>query len=198
MRVPTRSLGAWLWLAAVMTAFALTESSGVSLAQPPTPAVRYTSPEAIDENFLGRRFLLGENDRIAEIGLPDWPKSRYMKLPFWLGTNILLPGFMQPKEGDYYVVSEARLLKKLDDQREWLIEAGSSLLKKETVLITTKTDYRTLGKILPTIVQYAGMRQFKDVQGRSVSIPVLREVSLPMKWTAEGGVPQAYARFAVR
>ena len=198
MRVGISGLGAWLRLAVVMSAFLLTESGGVSIAQPPTPAVRYTSPEEIDENFLGRRFLLGENDRIAEIGLPDWPRSRYMKLPFWLSTNILLPGFMQPKEGDYYVVSEARLLKKLDDPREWLIEAGSSLLKKETVFITTKTDYRTLGKILPTIVQYAGMRRFKDVEGSSVAIPVLREVSLPMKWTAEGGVPQAYARFAVR
>jgi hypothetical protein len=183
---------------AATTAALLTESPSLSRAQPPPPTVRYTSPEEIDENFLGRRFLLGENDRIAEIGLPDWPKSRYMKLPFWLGTNILLPGFMQPKEGEYYVVSEARLLKKLDDPREWLIEAGSSLLKKETVFITTKTDYRTVGKILPTIVQYAGMRQFKDVEGRSVSIPVLREVSLPMKWTADGGVPQEYARFAVR
>jgi hypothetical protein len=75
-----------------------------SCAQAPTPAVRYSSPEEIDENFLGRRFLLGGNDRVAELGLPDWPKSRYMTLPFWLGTNILLPGFMQPREGDYYVV----------------------------------------------------------------------------------------------
>jgi hypothetical protein len=170
----------------------------LSCAQAPTPAVRYSSPEEIDENFLGRRFLLGGNDRVAELGLPDWPKSRYMTLPFWLGTNILLPGFMQPREGDYYVVSEAKLLKKLADPKQWLIEAGSSLLKKETVFITTKTDYRSIGKILPTIVQYAGLRQFKDVEGQTVSIPVLREVSLPMKWTAEGGVPQAYARFAVR
>ena len=104
-------------------------------------------------------------------------------------------GALQPKEGEYYVISEARLIKPLDAPGEWMIEAGSSLIKRETVLQTARTHYLGTGKILPSIVQYVGMRDFKTEDGKTIQIPVLREVSLPMKWTLGGGVPASYARY---
>jgi len=76
-----------------------------------------------------------------------------------------------------------------------MIEAGSSLVKQETVFVTTRTQYLAPGKILPTIVQYAGKREFKRPDGKTVNIPVLREVSLPMKWTLGGRIPAGYARY---
>jgi hypothetical protein len=78
-----------------------------------------------------------------------------------------------------------------------MIEAGSSLVKQQTVFITTRTQYLTTGKILPTIVQYMGKREFKRDDGKIVQIPVLREVSLPMKWTLGGRIPASYARYRV-
>jgi hypothetical protein len=40
------------------------------------------------------------------------------------------------------------------------------------------------------------MRDFKTEDGKTIQIPVLREVSLPMKWTlGGGGVPASYARY---
>ena len=110
--------------------------------------------------------------------------------------NVMVPGMLQPKEGDYYVISEARLVKALDAPGEWMIEAGSSLIKRETVLQTTRTHYLGTGKILPTIVQFMGLRDFKTEDGRTIKMPILREVSLPMKWTlGGGGVPASYARY---
>jgi hypothetical protein len=76
-----------------------------------------------------------------------------------------------------------------------MIEAGSSLVKQQTVFVTTRTRYLTPGKILPTIVQYIGKREFKRPDGKTVNIPVLREVSLPMKWTLGGIIPASYARY---
>jgi hypothetical protein len=76
-----------------------------------------------------------------------------------------------------------------------MIEAGSSLVKQETVFVTTRTRYLAPGKILPTIVQYIGKREFKRPDGQTVNIPVLREVSLPMKWTLGGTIPASYARY---
>ena len=157
--------------------------------------MRFASAAQVEENFRGRTFVLGDNATVALVRPPDWPKDRWLKLPFWFGINVMVPGVLQPKEGDYYVISEAKLVKPLDTPGEWMIEAGSHLIKRETVFITTRTHYVNTGKILPTIVQYAGMRNFKNEEGRMVQVPVLREVSLPMKWTLGGNVPASYARF---
>lgn len=167
-------------------------------APPPQPAVRFASAEQVEENFRGKAFLLGDNDKVALVRQTTWPTDHFLQLPFWLGTNILLPGVLQPKQGDYYVISEAYIVRQLDNPDEWLIDAGSSLLKKETVFITTRTRYKSPGRILPTVVQYVGSRSFWNTEGKLVEIPVLREVSLPMRWTAQGGTPKVYARFQIR
>ncbi len=176
-----------------------------SAAAPPSP---YASAEQIEMNFRGQSFSLGNDDKVAILtpAPGSGPKDRVLKLPFWLGTNILVPGVLQPKEGDYYVVSEAVLVKTLGNPDEWLIEAGSSLIKKETVLVTTRTHFRLAGKALPTvlpkvlpmIVQFAGTRPFTRGDGTTIEIPILKEVSLPMKWTLAGAIPASYARFQVR
>jgi hypothetical protein len=163
---------------------------------PPSPVPeRFASAAQVEENFRGKMFVLGDNATIALVRPPDWPKDRWLKLPFWFGINILVPGVLQPKEGDYYVISEAVLDKQLPTPGEWIIEAGSSLVKRETVFITTRTHYVGTGKILPTIVQFSGMREFKKEDGTTVQLPVLSEVSLPMKWTLGGSIPPSYARY---
>jgi hypothetical protein len=162
-------------------------------AKPPSSI--YASAEEVELNFRDRAFVLGDNDQVAEVRPPNWRKDKFLKLPFWFGVNILVPGVMAPKEGDFYVISEATLEKALDTPGEWMIEAGSTLVKQETVFITTRTQYVGTGKILPTIVQYMGKREFKRPDGTTVQIPVLREVSLPMKWTLGGHIPADYARY---
>ena len=180
----------------VLLLAAIVIGGGCSRPQPPSSVpVRFASAEQVEENFRGRTFVLGDNAVVALVKTPDAPKDQWIKLPFWFGLNIMVPGVLQPKEGDYYVISEARLVKALDTPGEWMIEAGSSLIKRETVLITTRTHYVGAGKILPTIVQFSGMREFKTEEGKTIQIPVLREVSLPMKWTLGGGVPATYARY---
>lgn len=149
-------------------------------------------------NFRGQSFVLGDNNQIAMVSPASASKERVFQLPFWLGVNILVPGVLQPKEGDYYVISEAALVKPLENPDEWLIEAGSSLIKKESVLVTTRTRLRSVGKMLPMIVQFVGMRKFAKGDGSTVELPVLKEVSLPMKWTLGGKIPASYARFEVR
>ncbi len=149
-------------------------------------------------NFRGRSFILGDNDKVAMVRPAEDSGARVFELPFWLGRNILVPGVLQPRPGDYYVISEADLVRRLDDPHEWMIEAGSALIKKETVLVTTRTHFRSTGKILPMIVQYMGTRTFKKGDATSVEIPVLREVSIPMKWTFSAPIPRSYARFEVR
>jgi hypothetical protein len=157
---------------------------------------RFASAEQIEENFRQRSFILGDNATVALVRPVDSPANQWLKLPFWFGFNEMVPGELQPKEGEYYVISEARLVKPLDAPGEWMIEAGSSLIKRETVLQTTRTHYLNPGKVLPTIVQYQGMRDFKTEEGKTIQIPILREVSLPMKWTlGGGGVPASYARY---
>jgi hypothetical protein len=171
--------------------------AGCGQSAPPAkaPPRIFASAEEIELNFRGRTFVLGDNNQIAQVRPPDWRRDQFLKLPFWFGINILVPGVMAPKEGDFYVISEATLEKPLDTPGEWMIEAGSSLVKQETVLVTTRTRYLAPGKILPTIVQYIGKREFQRGDGKSVNIPVLREVSLPMKWTLGGTIPAAYARY---
>ena len=181
---------------AVAIAFVVATFTGCAKSAPvnPPPSI-YASAEDVEINFRDRTFVLGDNNEIAEVRPVDWRKDRFLKLPFWFGVNILVPGVMAPKEGDFYVISEATLEKPLDTPGEWMIEAGSSLVKQETVLVTTRTQYVGRGKILPTIVQYMGKREFKRADGKPVQIPVLREVSLPMKWTLGGHIPAEYARY---
>ena len=157
---------------------------------------RFAGAEQIEESFRGRSFILGDNANVALVRTVDSAPNQWLKIQFWFGQNVMVPGVLQPKEGEYYVISESRLIKPLDAPGEWMIEAGSSLIKRETVFQTTRTHYLTTGKILPTIVQYQGMRDFKTEEGKTIQIPILREVSLPMKWTlGGGGVPASYARF---
>jgi hypothetical protein len=176
---------------------ALAVFAGCSKAPPPARPSIYASAEAVEENFRGKPFVLGSDNAVAEVRPPGWDKDRWLKLPFWFGINILVPGVQQPKEGDYYVVSEAQLEKPLEAPGEWMIEAGSSLIKQETVLQTGRTHYLSSGKLLPIIVQYMGKRAFARADGKQVEIPVVREVSSPMKWTLGGGIPSSYARYRV-
>jgi hypothetical protein len=186
-----------LFLAAMLASALL-----IGCAKTPPPNVasgiptRFASAEQIEENFRGRSFILGDDATVALVRPPDSAPNEWLKLQFWFGFNEMVPGALQPKEGEYYVISEARLIKPLDAPGEWMIEAGSSLIKRETVIQTARTHYLGSGKILPTIVQYVGMRDFKTEDGKTIQIPVLREVSLPMKWTlGGGGVPASYARY---
>ncbi len=157
---------------------------------------RFASAEQIEENFRGRSFILGDNAGVALVRPVDSAKDAWLKLPFWFGINPMVPGSLQPKEGDYYVISEAHLIKPLEAPGEWMIEAGSSLIKRQTVLQTARTHYLGTGKVLPTIVQFMGLRDFKTEDGKTIQMPILREVSLPMKWTlGGGGIPQSYARY---
>lgn len=174
-------------------------AAGCGRPAPPPPAAHsiYASAESVEENFRGREFILGDSNTVAMVRPLGSSNNAWMKLPFWFGVNILVPGVTQPKEGDYYVISEATLGKPLATPGEWMIEAGSTLVKQETVFITTRTHYDSGGKILPTIVQYMGKREFTRGDGKKVEIPVVREVSLPMKWTLEGRVPASYARFRI-
>ncbi len=171
--------------------------AGCGKSAPPAqaPPRIFASAEEVELNFRGRTFVLGDSNQIAQVRPLDWPKDKFLKLPFWFGVNILVPGVMAPKESDFYVISEATLEKPLDAPGEWMIEAGSSLVKQETVFVTTRTRYLAPGKLLPTIVQYIGKREFTRPDGKTVTIPVLREVSLPMKWTLGGNIPASYARY---
>ena len=185
-------------IAAVLAAIAFA-AVGCSKPAPPAAAPRsiYASAEQVEENFRGKPFVLGDDNTIALVRPLDWDKDRWLKLPFWFGVNVLVPGVQQPKEGDYYVISEAQLGKPLDAPGEWMIEAGSSLIKQETILQTSRTRYVTGGKLLPMIVQYMGKRPFVRPDGKQVEIPIVREVSLPMKWTLGGGIPASYARYRI-
>ncbi len=182
--------------AVVALAFIVAIFAGCAKSPPVmAPPSIYASAEDVELNFRDRAFVLGDNNEIAEVRPLDWRKDKFLKLTFWFGVNILVPGVMAPKEGDFYVISEATLEKPLDTPGEWMIEAGSSLVKQETVFVTTRTQYLAPGKILPTIVQYMGKREFKRADGKTVPIPILREVSLPMKWTLGGHIPAVYARY---
>ena len=56
-------------------------------------------------------------------------------------------------------------------------------------------SYKTTGVILPSIVQYTGTRTFTRDDGSKIDIPILQEVSLPMKWTLPGPGPQHIRAF---
>jgi hypothetical protein len=182
----------------MVVALAAWAGAAAGCAKPaPKPKARpqFASAEEVELNFRGQTFVLGDNDAVAEVRPIRWPKDRFLKLPFWFGVNILVPGVSQPQEGDYYVISEASIDNELTTPGEWIIEAGSTLVKQQTVFVTTRTHYQGTGKILPTIVQYMGKRKFTRLDGSTAEIPVLREVSLPMKWTLGGTIPLSYARY---
>jgi hypothetical protein len=195
LRAP--KIKALLLVAKLVAAVIVAAQPGCS-APPPVAPSRYARAEQIEMNFRGQSFVLGDNNQTAMVSPASAPNGRVFRLPFWLGVNVLVPGVLQPKEGDYYVISEAVLVKLLGNPDEWLIEAGSSLIKKETVLVATRTRFRSVGKMLPMIVQFVGMRTFTRGDGTTVELPVLKEVSLPMKWTLGGRIPAGYARFEVR
>ncbi len=182
---------------AFLSAAILIAAPGCRTAPAPKPHNPYASAGEVEENFRGQPFVLGDNDSVALVRPVGAPKDQYLRLRFWFGVNILVPGVLQPKEGDYYVISEATLDSKLDAPDEWIIEAGSQLVKQQALFVTTKTHYLTTGKILPTIVQYMGKRKFTRADGATFEIPVLRKVSLPMKWTLGGRIPQSYARYRI-
>jgi hypothetical protein len=167
-------------------------------APAPQRAARFATAEEVELNFQGQTFVLGDDAKVALVRPVSWEKDRFLRLPFWLGVNVLVPGVLQPKEGDYCVISEAAIVRKLDAPDEWLIEAGSSLLKKDTIFGSGRAHYKTTGRILPTIVQFVAMRKFPKAEGGTADLPVLRAVSLPMKWTLPGPVPAAYAKFEIR
>lgn len=182
----------------VMLAMVALAAAGCSRPAPATAHRSiYASAAEIEENFRGKPFVLGTDNTVAMVRPTWWDDKQWLKLPFWFGVNILVPGVKQPKEGEYYVISEARLGKPLGPD-QWMIEAGSSLVKQETVLETGRIRFVSGGKLLPMIVQYVGKRSFTRPDGKVVQIPVVREVSLPMKWTLGGKIPASYARYRIQ
>jgi len=152
------------------------------------------------KDFDGRDFTLGDNDREAAVSLSDWPEGRRVIIPFWLGVNPLLPGLMRPTPGHIYVISEAILVRPMGDNR-YLIRAGSKLFKFDTLFETSHTRYLDTGKILPTVVRFVGTDVITVPRDAPASgtitekVPILREVSLPMKMDQP---PPGYAKFEVR
>jgi hypothetical protein len=152
------------------------------------------------KEFDGRDFVLGRNDREAEVRLSDWPQGKRVVIPFWLGVNPLMPGLLRPTLGHIYVISEAVLVRPLGDD-SYLIRAGSKLFKTDTLFKARHAHYLDTGKLLPTVVRFVGTAIItvpKDAPATGTvteKVPVLREVSLPMKLDH----PLAgYAKFEVR
>ncbi|MGB8411671.1 MAG: hypothetical protein WCE23_02485 [Candidatus Binatus sp.] len=182
-----------LWLAIVL----LTAGFGAASAKAqPVTTTNYASAQQVESAFREHSFILGDDNHIADVRALNWSADRSIKLPFWFGTGQLVPPEYQPKKGDYYVISESWIVRKLGD-KELLIRAGNKLQKPDAVLVTTKTRYKGFGMILPTIVQYSGTRTFTREDGTKVDIAVLDEVSLPARWTKGGRIPPKYARFGV-
>lgn len=153
----------------------------------------------IMKEFDGRDFRLGRNDREAEVRLADWPATYHLLIPFWLGVNPLLPGFMRPNLGRIYVISEAILVRPLG-RDEYLIRAGSKMFKSDTVFVAVHTRYIQPGKMLPTVVRFVGTRIITAVLDPPATgtitekVPVLHEISLPMH---SDPAPTGYAPFEV-
>ena len=151
-------------------------------------------------DFDGHDFVLGSNDRDAEVRLTSWPETRHILIPFWLGVNPLYPGFLRPTVGHIYVMSESVVVRPLSGN-EYLIRAGSKLFKTDTLFEATRTHYADTGKMLPTVVRFVGTRVITvpaDAPSTGMiteKVPVLREVSLPMHVDEP---PAGYASFEVR
>ena len=169
------------------------------------PTERVTTPpqdelsRQILHDFDGREFTLGNNDRQAEVRLADWPAGKRIVIPFWLGVNPVMPFFHRPSLGHVYVISESFLVRRLDNDH-YLIRAGSSALKTDTVFEATHTRYLDTGKMLPTVVRFVGTQVItvpKDAPATGTvteKVPVLREISLPMHMEYQ---PRGYAKYEV-
>ncbi len=164
-------------------------------AEPAGAAAKFASAQQVESAFRGHSFILGNDNQIADVRALNWSADRSIKLPFWFGTGQVVPPEYRPEKGDYYVISESWIVRKLADQ-ELLIRAGSQLQKPDAVLITTRTRYKDSGMLLSTIVQYSGTRTFTRADGTRIDIAELEEVSLPAQWTT-GRIPTKYARFKV-
>jgi hypothetical protein len=120
-------------------------------------------------------------------------------MPYWLGVNPLYPGFLRPTVGHLYVISQSTLVLPLSNN-EYLIRAGSKLFKSDTVFEATHTHYKDTGGMLPTIVRFVGTRVItvpKDAPATGTiteKVPVLREVSMPMRTTHDQDL-MGYAKF---
>jgi hypothetical protein len=156
---------------------------------------KFAGAQQIESTFRGHSFILGDDTHIADVRAVDWGTDRSVKLPFWFGTGQVVPPEHRPEKGDYYVISESWIVRRLAD-KELLIRAGSQLQKPDAVFVTTRTRYKGPGMLLPIIVQYSGTRTFTREDGTKVDIAVLEEVSLPAQWTT-GRIPAKYARFKV-
>ncbi|HEY6418316.1 MAG TPA: hypothetical protein VIX59_04865 [Candidatus Binataceae bacterium] len=165
-----------------------------------TPPADQLSSDIL-RDFARRDFILGDNDHEAHVRLENWPPGRGVILPFWLGVNPLLPGFLRPTVGHIYVISESILVRPLTNRNEYLIRAGSKLFKTDTIFETTHTHYVDTGGILPTVVRFVGTRIVtlpRDAPATGTvteKVPVLREVSLPMHNSDD--LP-GYAKFEVK
>ena len=173
----------------------LSVSIAVPSAQADPATAKYASARQVESAFRGHSFILGNDNQIAEVRALNWSADRSIKLPFWFGTGQMVPPEYRPAKGDYYVISESWIVRKLAD-KELLIRAGSQLQKPDAVFVTTRTRYKGPGMLLPIIVQYSGTRTFTREDGTKVDIAVLEEVSLPAQWTT-GRIPAKYARFKV-
>ena len=151
-------------------------------------------------DFAGRQFDLADNDHEAHVSLKEWTAGRRVILPFWLGVNPLYSGFLRPKVGHIYVMSESTLVRPLGNNNEYLIRAGSKLFKSDTVFEATHTHYVDTGGMLPTVVRFVGTRIItvpKDAPATGTiteKVPVLREVSMPMHTTPDQDL-LGYAKF---
>ena len=150
-------------------------------------------------DFDGKEFNLGDNDHEAHVSLKEWPPGHRVIVPFWLGVNPLYSGFLRPKVGHIYVMSESTLVRPLGNN-EYLIRAGSKLFKSDTVFEGIRTRYVGTGSMLPTVVRFVGTRVITVPRDAPASgtitekVPVLREVSLPMHTADE---LHGYAKFEV-
>jgi hypothetical protein len=152
-------------------------------------------------DFAGRDFILSNNDREAHVRLAQWPPGHGVILPFWLGVNPLYPGFLRPTVGHIYVISQSVMVRPLDNNG-YLIRSGSKLFKSDTLFEATFIRYIDTGGMLPTVVRFVGTRIItvpRDPPATGTvteKVPVLREVSLPMR-TAPTDDLSGYAKFEV-
>jgi hypothetical protein len=151
--------------------------------------------------FAGRDFILGNNDREAHVRLAEWSPGRGIILPFWLGVNPLYPGFLRPYVGHIYVISQSVLVRPVGNN-EYLIRTGSKLFKSDTLFEAVAIRYADTGGMLPTIVRFVGTRIItvpRDPPATGTiteKVPVLREVSLPMRTKPTDDLA-GYAKFEV-
>jgi hypothetical protein len=154
----------------------------------------------IMREFDGQPFQLGNNDREAEVRLADWPVGHHVLIPYWLGVNPFFPFIMRPVVGRLYVISEALLVRQIEGSN-YLIRAGSKMLKSDAKFEATHTRYTKAGKMLPTVVRFVGTaiitvpRDWPATGTITEKVPVLREVSLPMRVVKQ---PPEYAIFEIR